>query len=378
MAYSYKAKQKNIATQNRYMLAKTATMFEYEGLPESIPCKELEKLLQVHGFAFITKVEGVLYALHGTLGGECDAYGNPKEIIIANPWLKFNATLNIETDGVLILSDSQKMGLMPIFERGNTFLVENDINMMLWGYNSRNQKQLSASDDRTKQSAETYLKKLVDGEIGVISENAMFDGIKMQSGASTGGVTVQQLVECTQYIKASMLNEIGISANFNMKRERLISSELDAAEDSLFPLVYNMMHERIQGIEAINEMFGLDVKVDFGSVWALKNKELVDDKVNEDEQGTEGATSDLADQGGGGQDLGTNPEKEIDVNGDRDGDQGQGQEPNTDSDLDGEGDRGQAQGTKPDTDELQAIIDDPETSEEDKQAARDLLAELEK
>lgn len=373
MAYSYKAKAKNIRTQNAYMLAKTATMFEYEGLPESIPSKELEKLLQTKGYAFITKVDGVLYALDGTLGGECDAYGNAKEIIISNPWLKFSKTLDVKKDGVLILSDSSRLGLLPIFERGNTFLIENDINMMLWGYNSRNQKMLSASDDRTKQSAETYLNKLVDGELGVIAENAMFDGIKMQGGATTGGVTVNQLIECIQYIKATMYNEIGISSNFNMKRERLISSELDAAEDSLFPLVYNMMHERIEGIEALNEMFGLDVKVDFGSVWALKNKELVDDKVGNNEQGTEGAASDVAGQSGSGEDLGTDPEKEIDLDldldkdGERERERGQAQAPDSNPDTD----------NSPEVDELQAIIDDPESSEEDKQAARELLAEKE-
>ena len=373
MAYSYKAKAKNIRTQNAYMLAKTATMFEYEGLPESIPSKELEKLLQTKGYAFITKVDGVLYALDGTLGGECDAYGNAKEIIISNPWLKFSKTLDVKKDGVLILSDSSRLGLLPIFERGNTFLIENDINMMLWGYNSRNQKMLSASDDRTKQSAETYLNKLVDGELGVIAENAMFDGIKLQGGTTTGGVTVNQLIECIQYIKATMYNEIGISSNFNMKRERLISSELDAAEDSLFPLVYNMMHERIEGIEALNEMFGLDVKVDFGSVWALKNKELVDDKVGNNEQGTEGATSDVAGQSGSGEDLGTDPEKEIDPDldldkdGERERERGQAQDPDSNPDTD----------NSPEVDELQAIIDDPESSEDDKQAARELLAEKE-
>ena len=170
-----------------------------------------------------------------------------------------------------------------------------------------------------------------------------------------------------------MYNEIGISSNFNMKRERLISSELDAAEDSLFPLVYNMMHERIEGIKALNDMFDLDVKVDFGSVWALKNKELVDDKVGNNEQGTEGPASDVASESGSDQDLGTDPEKEIDPDldldkdGERERERGQAQDPDSNPDTD----------NSPEVDELQAIIDDPESSEEDKQAARELLAEKE-
>lgn len=40
-------------------LAKTQSMFEYEGLPDSIPQKELERLLQTTGNAFVTSVDGV-------------------------------------------------------------------------------------------------------------------------------------------------------------------------------------------------------------------------------------------------------------------------------------------------------------------------------
>lgn len=120
------------------------------------------------------------------------------------------------------------------------------------------------------------MKKIIDGDLSIIGDNAMFDGVKMQAPAASSGAGVQQMIEYQQYIKSEMFNEVGLSSNFNMKRERLISSEVDQAEDSLFPLVYNMMENRISGIAAMNETFGLNITVDFGSVWALKNKKLVD------------------------------------------------------------------------------------------------------
>lgn len=55
MPYDYKAKTRNINQLNKYMLAKTLSMFEYQGLPETIPQRELERLLQTNGYAFITK-----------------------------------------------------------------------------------------------------------------------------------------------------------------------------------------------------------------------------------------------------------------------------------------------------------------------------------
>ena len=87
------------------------------------------------------------------------------------------------------------------------------------------------------------------------------------------------MTEFQQYLKGSLYNEVGLSANFNMKRERLISSEVDQGEDSLFPFVYNMMKCRIKAVEQINKMFDTQIVVDFGSVWHFKNKELVDDTI---------------------------------------------------------------------------------------------------
>lgn len=280
MPYDYKAKAKNISNQNTYMLAKTISMFEWIDLPETIPYTELEKLLQKNGFAFITKVNGELYALNGGLGGLQDAYGNATQITISNVGLNFNATLDIIKDGVLILNDDFKMGLFPLFERYNTFLVENDITMMMYGYNSRTQKLISASDDKTKASAELAVKKAIDGDIAVIGESVIFEGIKVHSGVSNQGTSITSLTEFHQYIKASMYNEIGLSANFNMKRERLTAGEIEVGDDSNYPFVYNMLKCRLKAVEKINEMFGTEIDIQFGSVWSKSSKEVVDDELN--------------------------------------------------------------------------------------------------
>lgn len=354
MPYNYKNKAANIRQLNSYMLAKTVSMFEYEGLPESIPYEELEKIIQSNGYAFITEHEGVLYAFAGTLGGELDVYGNPRDITITNTALNLSKTYNVKEDGVLIRNDDMRMGLLPMYEKANTFIVENEINMMVWGYNSRIQKLISAPDDKTKESADTYMKKIVDGDLSVVADNALFDGIKIQNSANTGGVSSQQIIELQQYIKATLYNEVGISANFNMKRERLVSSEVEQTEDSLFPFVYNMMKCRIKCVEALNKKYSLNVKVDFGSIWHVKNKEFVDDIIN---------TCDLPDEI---QQDGAN-------NGDNQSDSGVNQPEGR------EREREQAPATETVAEqiaELQAVIDDENSSDDEKQAAKDLIEEL--
>ena len=288
--YQFKDKKGNIVQLNNYMLAKTLGMFEYQNLPKTIPYRELEKLLQMNGKAFITEVNGELYALRGSLGGEVDAYNNPTQIVIANVGLKYNATLDVEKDGVLMRNDDMNMGLLPLFEKYHFMLVENDINMIIHGYNTRSQKLISASDDKTKESAEAYLKKVIDGDVGVIGENAIFEGVKVQGAGQSQAVSINNMIEFSQYLKATLYNEVGLSANFNMKRERLISAEIDQSEDSLFPFVYSMMKNRLKAIDLINEKYGTDIKIDFGSVWHFKNKELVDDEVDPNKLPNEAVT----------------------------------------------------------------------------------------
>lgn len=280
--YDFKKKQTNVTQLNNYMLAKTLSMFEYYNLPDTIPYRELEKLLQTKGYAFITEHNGELYAFTGGLGGVLDTYGNPTEIIISNPYLNLNKTFNIEKDGVLIRNDDLMIGLIPLFDKTHSLLVENDINMILHGYNSRLTTLISAPDDKTKESAESYLSKVIGGELGIIGDNTMFDGIKVHNGNSNNSNPITNLIEYQQYVKATMYNEVGLSANFNMKRERLNSQEVDQGNDALFPYVYNMMKCRLKGIEKLNEKYNQKIDIDFGSVWHVNNKEFIDD-INQSE-----------------------------------------------------------------------------------------------
>ena len=377
MPYDYKSKTRNVSNMNSYMFAKTLSMFEYQGLPETIPQRELERLLQTNGYAFITEVNGEFYALVGSLAGtEKDPYGQPTEITINNVALNFNKTLNLKTDGILIRNDDVRMGLLPLFEKGNTLLAENDVNMVMWGINSRIQKLISAPDDKSRESAELYMKKIIDGDLSIIADNALFDGVKMQAPAASSGAGVEQMIEYHQFVKSNLYNEIGLSSNFNMKRERLISSEVDQAEDSLFPLVYNMMENRISGIAAMNETFGLNITVDFGSVWALKNKKLVDGVTGNNNEPINNGIPDAAnseqppEQGSSAEQDENGKPKTPDTNAQPDNGNDNGEPAQSpDAVADSESEKTVA--------DLQAVIDNPESSEVDKQAAQELLAEIE-
>ena len=276
--YNYKNKMGNIKLLNDYMLTRTLSMFEYSNLPATLPSTEIEKQLQKNGFTFITMVDNQLYAFTGGLGGEPNAYNEPTQITINNPALNFSRTLDINDDGVLIKNDDLQLGLIDLYSKYNTLLIENEITMFLNSYNTRIRSLISAGDDNTKESAEVFLKKVIDGELGIIGENRLFEGIKVQNSQSNTSNITTQLIEFNQYIKATLFNEVGLNANFNMKRERLNSGEVDMNSDNLHPLVDNMLENRVKGFNRVNEMFDTDIGVQFGSIWAIRNKsDIIED-----------------------------------------------------------------------------------------------------
>ena len=251
-------------------LAKTQSMFEYEGLPESIPQKELERLLQTTGNAFVTSVDGVLYALSGGKGGEPDVYGRATLYTVANPALKLNKTYDIQKDGVLIENDSNGESLLPLIGRYAVLHTDGLISLNTASILTRITMLISASDDKTKQSADEFLRKIQDGEFSIIGENAFFKGVNMQTAPTTNSVYITQLIELIQYYKASMYNELGLNANYNMKRERLNLGEVNMNVDVLLPYVDNMLKERQNAVEKINAMFDTEISVKLASSWGLE------------------------------------------------------------------------------------------------------------
>ena len=285
--FDFKDKSTNLDYMNRYIYAKTLSMFDYEGLPETIPEIELEKQLQKTGSAFITEVNGELYSFTGTPSAEVDVYGNHTKIRIDNTALKLNKEYDLKRDGVLFQNDDENLGLHQIVNRYNSLLLENEITMFLDLYNTRIQSLISAGDDSTKESAELYLKKVVDGELGVIGENRLFEGIKTHNAKVQGQGSVVQLIELNQYIKANLLNELGLNANYNMKRERLNTSEVTMNDDLLRPFVDNMLTCREKAVALLNEKYDLNVTVQFGSIWAGQNDEPESEVIEPESDSTD-------------------------------------------------------------------------------------------
>lgn len=265
--YNYLDKVVNARNNVAYMLNRSNVMFKYHNLPDTIPASELEKMIQSNGFAVIGKINGELYALNAGLGGEPDVYNNPTEAIVSVPAFNYNATWKIGKDCEVITNDTMHIGLIPLFAKYCTLMNENEISIMLSVINQRISFLLSANDDNTIASAKQLLKDIEAGKQGVVSDSKVFDSFKAQALTKNAGTGITDLIELEQYLKASMFNEIGLNANYNMKRERLSESEVEMNGDNLYPLVDDMASNRKSGVERVNNLFGTDIQVEFNSSW---------------------------------------------------------------------------------------------------------------
>lgn len=280
-------KKRSIYNYVMLMFDRTNQMFEYDGLPDTIPAELLELYLQVNGHVGITEVKGELYALPGGLGGAPDPYYRPTLYVVANPGLGYSASLEIvnhlkpfnknqasQGECVLMKNDTNLRGLFYLFSRYATELAENDVSIRCAQINSRQQTFIAANTDKQIASANAYYDNLEKGKIIAVGDQAFLDGINVTNVSVQGANSIIQLIELQQYLKASWYNEIGLNANFNMKREYLSEEELRASTDVLLPLIDNMLSCRDEAISVINSTYGVNISVKKNSAWDNKQKEL--------------------------------------------------------------------------------------------------------
>ena len=301
----------------RYMLSQTIEMFEYGDLPDSIPQKELEILHQINKFAIWKEVKGKLYVFHGGLGGILNEYYHPTRAVVSNPYLQFNADMEIDKDCVVTFNDKMRYGLLPMFNRYACLLAETDISIRHVTINTRIPYLINAEDDNTKESAQKVLQDIWDGQkLGVIINKRLLDknGLFTAEFGVRDNHNIKDLIELRQYLKSSWYMELGIQSNYNMKRESLNSSETTMDESVLLPLIDDMLNERKIGLEKVNKMFGTNISVKLSSSWQKIREEIKNELAKQESESSQESTQQSGDvvlpENDGKDD--TNDEKETD------------------------------------------------------------------
>ena len=252
------------------MMNRMYKMFHYKNLPDTIPPRIFDKFLFENGNSFFTKYNDKFYIFVGGLGGLPNEYYEPSEYIVTNPYLKLEKNFKIDIDGVLIRNDSSMLGVLPILRKYSELQRHSEISLKMSVIFSRSPFLISGTDERTKESSESFIKKLFEGDFSIIGDNAFLESLKIHDIPNNDNLL--NCIELNQYIKASAYNAIGLDSVLNQKRERLNENEITINSGALIPLCEDMLQCRKEAIDKINKMFGLNISVDLASTWKTQKE----------------------------------------------------------------------------------------------------------
>lgn len=231
-------------------------------------------MLQVNGVACITDHEGELYCFSGSMGGELDIYYRPTKFVVSNPhfapdgFYKECIINGFEKHtGVLMYNDTEWQGLTSLIARYASLMTENVLTVRVADIMLRKMDIIIAGTDKAKKSSEVFLKQLEDGKIASLADSQFMESIRTLPVSNYNGSYLIQFIELQQYLKGSFYNELGLRANYNMKREAIGEGESTLDADSVLPLCENMLACRRKTIALVNQLYNTDISVDYNSAW---------------------------------------------------------------------------------------------------------------
>ena len=261
------------------LLLRSNQIFMYDNIPDSWDISLFEYTLQKNGELLIIKSDSddLYFTDKFTYIGKKDFYDQFTKVNINNPNDSIvNGDHNIK-DLVIIKNNSLSISTSEFLSDYIELMIETVITLKTHLINTRNIFTLIATDNKSRENCLNFMKKLESGDLNILMNNAFLDNVKLLNN-NVNSDLIYRLIEVLQYLKASCLHELGINANYDLKRTVTTKSDIDINLDYLIPLVDNMLLARKSAVEKVNKMYGTDIKVYLHSTWLnekLKSEELI-------------------------------------------------------------------------------------------------------
>lgn len=260
-------------------------IFTYEGLPESLPQREIESNLILTGHAFIFPYKADLITTVTSIYG-FDKYYNPTMATYAQAVIGSDSNINIE-DYAIIYNSSLKDNVLNIRADGSllTFIqryarmladIESTTNIYIT--NMRLTSIPVATNDNIKGSIKRFFDKLSLGKKEIVVDTPIIESFRnVDITTSKTNDTLTDLLQCRDKILEMFYRDIGVKFR-NNKRANMTESEVDSDNQVLLISLDDMLKSRLEGVEAVNNKYGTNITVDINE--RFKVEEVV---INETE-----------------------------------------------------------------------------------------------
>lgn len=252
------------------------SMFEWQNLPETIDQRFLEMCLFSDGMCIFFQDEVLGYlSLQCMIGGKLNVYRIPMErrayatngyqrkldgtnsVIIFNNYLHTNSMLDVEMFSKRLYNLDRAI----------------DVNA-----NAQKTPVLIQCDESQRLTMKNLYKQYEGNEPFIFGSKGLdANGLKvLQTGAP---YVADKLYELKTQIWNEALTYLGISNINVVKKERMITDEVTRNQGGTVASRYSRLESRRQACKQINEMFGLDIWVDY-----REDFQDIEEQENENEE----------------------------------------------------------------------------------------------
>lgn len=244
-------------------------IFEYEGLPSSIPKREFEIPLLLDGYVgvFNNKKYGLVASRIEPYGQ--DKYYDPIAYTYAQPELG-GGNIKIGIDGVIIYNSELQHnayefdtdgGAYTFLKRYARMLADIESTISNYMVDIRDTEYAVAKNDAIKQSLEAYFLNKQAGKRTVITDDLIMSAFEsIQRPQRSSADRINDLLIAKDKILEQFFRDIGVKF-YNPKKAQVTEDEIEADTQLLVISTDDMLEERKAGVERINDLFGTSITV---------------------------------------------------------------------------------------------------------------------
>ena len=257
------------------------SMFEWKNLPSSVDPRFLELTLFNDGQCLFFKDEVMGYlTLQCTIGGQFNVYRVPtnRRAYATNG---YQNNLD-ETNSVIIYNNMLRENTIEVVDMFAKRLYDLD-SIIDVNANAQKTPVLITCDETQRLTLQNiYMQYTGNQPVIYGNKNLDVNGIKvLKTDAPYIG---QMIYELKINVWNEALSYLGISTVNNVKRERLITDEVQRNLGGTYASRYSRMNMRKEACKNINEMFGLNIDVDYRQDYSELVEETDSPENNEESE----------------------------------------------------------------------------------------------
>lgn len=263
-----------------------------DNLPEEIDEKFLLYHVLLFGRILIFKKNGKFHTMWFSGKGKMNEYYIQKEFLIVNPWATETSGDYDEKNAGILYSDinayieNADVGLYDLVKDYSEIINSIDTSIRALSKNSKVIAFVTGSTQSFVSSAKQMINTLLNSDdcIGVMEES-LVDSIKVNPISEKMDYKFSELIKARQYYISDFYQKIGISANMNMKAERLTDNEsqlIDSCAEVDFEYIIDNLNF---SVAKINDLFDLNISFRLNEDEVVNNYDKGDETDGE-ENGT--------------------------------------------------------------------------------------------